>query len=83
MIRAHGHQGTDVGDIGLGTAPDQDIADYARHHQLGLITGDQDFGNVLAFPPADYFGLVIIRPDEVRIRYNAFYPFKASGSSLH
>ena len=64
VLRAHGHQATDVRDIGLGAASDQDIADHARLHQLALITGDQDFGNVLAFPPADYFGLVIIRPPD-------------------
>jgi predicted nuclease of predicted toxin-antitoxin system len=63
-IRGHGHQATDVRDIGLGAAPDQDIADYARQHQLAIITADQDFGNVLAFPPADYAGLVIIRPPD-------------------
>jgi predicted nuclease of predicted toxin-antitoxin system len=64
VIRAHGHQATDVRDIGLGTADDQDIADHARQQQLALITADQDFGNVLAFPPADYFGLVVIRPPD-------------------
>jgi predicted nuclease of predicted toxin-antitoxin system len=64
VIRAYGHQATDVRDIGLGTASDQDIADHARQHQLALVTGDRDFGNVLAFPPADYFGLVIIRPPD-------------------
>src|SRR5260370_42369265 len=64
VIRAHGHQATDVRDIGLGTAADQDIADHARQPQLALITADQDFGNVLTFPPADYFGLVVIRPPD-------------------
>jgi predicted nuclease of predicted toxin-antitoxin system len=64
LIRAHGHQAWDVRDIGLGSAPDQDIADHARQHQLALISGDQDFGNVLVFSPADYFGLVIIRPPD-------------------
>jgi predicted nuclease of predicted toxin-antitoxin system len=64
MIRAHGRTATDVRDIGLGTADDQDIADHARQHQLVLITADQDFGNVLLFPPPDYHGLVIIRPPE-------------------
>jgi predicted nuclease of predicted toxin-antitoxin system len=61
-IRAHGHQATDVRDIGLGTASDEDIADHARQHRLAILTVDRDFGNVLAFPPADYFGLVTIRP---------------------
>ena len=62
LIRQHGHQATDVRDIGLGTAPDQDIADYAQQHQFALVSGDQDFGNVLLFPPASYFGLVVVRP---------------------
>jgi len=64
VIRSHGHQAMDVRDIGLGTASDQDIADHARQHQLALVTGDQDFGNVLAFPPADYSGIVVIRPPD-------------------
>ena len=33
-IRTYGHQATDVRDIGMGSASDQDIADYARQHQL-------------------------------------------------
>lgn len=32
LIRQHGYQATDVRDIGLGTASDQDIADHARRH---------------------------------------------------
>jgi predicted nuclease of predicted toxin-antitoxin system len=53
LIRAYGHQATDVRDIGLGTAADQDIAEHARLHQRAVISGDQDFGNVLLFPPAN------------------------------
>ena len=60
VIRAHGHQASDVRDIGLGTAPDNDIADHARQHQLAIVTADQDFGNVLTFPPADYAGIIVI-----------------------
>jgi len=62
VIRAHGHQATDVRDIGLGTSPDKDIAEYARLHQLAIISVDQDFGNVLLFPPDDYSGIVVIEP---------------------
>ena len=54
LVRAYGHQATDVRDIGLGTASDEDIADHARLNQLAVISGDQDFGNVLLFPPDDY-----------------------------
>ncbi len=64
LLRQYGHQATDVRDVGLGTASDQDIADYARQHQLAVVSGDQDFGNVLLFPPANYHGLVVIRPPD-------------------
>ena len=64
VIRAHGHSATDVRDIGLATASDQDIGDYARQNQFAVVSGDLDFGNVLAFPPADYYGLVTIRPPD-------------------
>jgi predicted nuclease of predicted toxin-antitoxin system len=64
LIRQYGHQATDVRDIGLGSASDQDIADHARQHQLAVVSGDQDFGNVLLFPPANYHGLVVIRPPD-------------------
>lgn len=63
-IRAHGHQGTDVRDIGLGTATDEEIAEHARLNGLALVSGDLDFANVLAFPPADYHGLVVLRPPD-------------------
>ena len=63
-IRAHGHQAMDVRDIGLGTAPDHEIADHARQNQLAIVTADQDFGNVLAFPPANYSGMVVVRPPD-------------------
>ncbi len=64
VIRAHGHKATDVRDIGLGTAPDQDIGAHARQHQLVIVTGDQDFGNVLSFPPSDYVGIAVVRPPD-------------------
>jgi hypothetical protein len=62
LIRQCGHQAQDVRDIGLGTASDQRIADHARQHQFAILSSDQDFGNVLLFPPAHFHGLVVIRP---------------------
>src|SRR5229473_2616522 len=65
VIRGYGHQATDVRDIALGTADDQVIADHARQLKLALITGDLDFGNILEYPPSNYFGIIVIRrPDK-------------------
>jgi predicted nuclease of predicted toxin-antitoxin system len=63
-IRAYRHHATDVRDIGLGAAADQEIAEHARLNGLALVSADLDFANVLAFPPADYHGLMIIRPPD-------------------
>ncbi len=60
LIRAHGHVATDVRDIGLGAATDDQIAAHARANGMTVISGDGDFGDVLTYPPADYNGLVVI-----------------------
>jgi predicted nuclease of predicted toxin-antitoxin system len=64
VILSHGHQATDVRDIGLGTSSDEDIADYAQQNANAIVTGDQDFGNILEFPPEKYDGIIIIRPPD-------------------
>lgn len=60
LIRTLGHEATDVRTIGLGDASDRVIAEYARANRLALITRDQDFGNILDYPPQDYSGIVVV-----------------------
>ncbi|HKB02405.1 MAG TPA: DUF5615 family PIN-like protein [Gemmataceae bacterium] len=62
LIQAHGHAATDVRDIGLGTATDDEIAGHAQANGLTVISGDRDFGDVIRYPPADYQGLVVVEP---------------------
>lgn len=62
LIRAYGHSATDVRDIGLRTATDDEIAAHARANGMALISGDVDFGDTVRYPPADYSGLVVVRP---------------------
>jgi predicted nuclease of predicted toxin-antitoxin system len=54
VLQTHGHQATDVRDIGMGAASDSEIADYAKSNMLAVISGDTDFGNVQTFLPSDY-----------------------------
>ena len=68
LIHAAGQQASDVRDIGLGTADDQQIADHARANGLCLITRDGDFGNILDYPPQDYAGIVVIDAPEPSTR---------------
>ena len=65
VIRAYGHEPEHIRDIGLGGATDADIAAYARAARSALVTRDLDFAHVLAYPPADYVGIVVMRlPDD-------------------
>ena len=54
---SYGHSATDVRDIGMASAPDQQIAAYSQAHQLILLTKDGDFGNILDYPPEQYHGI--------------------------
>ena len=67
IARALGHEAVDVRDIGLGSAEDSAVARFAKENRLCLLTRDRDFGNILAYPPEEYFGLVVFRlPDWVK-----------------
>src|ERR1700730_1051610 len=62
LVASYGHTATDVRDIGMGTASDQVIAVHAQANQLILLTKDQDFGNVLDYPPDQYHGIAVVEP---------------------
>ena len=59
-----GHQVEFARDVGLGAAPDEQIAARARESSAALITRDMDFADVRRYPPDQYFGIVVMRlPD--------------------
>src|SRR5437868_1452977 len=62
LLASYGHAAVDVRDVGLGAAPDQHIASYAQTNQMILLTKDQDFGNILDYPPNQYYGIAVVDP---------------------
>jgi predicted nuclease of predicted toxin-antitoxin system len=60
LVRSRGHQATDVRDIGLGVAPDEDIAASAQAQQLAILSRDFDFADVRNYPPDQYAGIVVM-----------------------
>lgn len=65
IVEKFGHIAEFVRDTGLGTAPDEVIAERARSTQAALITRDLDFADVRRYPPSDYHGIVVLRlPDD-------------------
>ena len=60
LIKGHGHDATDVRDIGLGGSPDQNIAAHAQAHQLAIVTRDFDFADIRNYPPDQYAGIIVL-----------------------
>jgi predicted nuclease of predicted toxin-antitoxin system len=61
-LRSAGHDVETARSEGLAGSPDERIAEVCRAEGRALVTLDTDFGNVRAFPPADYPGIVVLRP---------------------
>jgi len=64
MLRQLSHDAVDVRDIGMRSATDDVIAAHARSNRLTLVTRDSDFGDTRNYPPADYAGIVVLRPHD-------------------
>jgi predicted nuclease of predicted toxin-antitoxin system len=60
LLEEHGYPSLDVRDIGLGQAPDSQIADYARLKNFCLVTADWGFSDIRSFPPEQYGGIVVL-----------------------
>jgi predicted nuclease of predicted toxin-antitoxin system len=68
VVRRHGHGPTDVRDIGLGSAPDDQVAQHARANRQALLTADFDFADIRHYSPQDYHGIAVIhRPENAKI----------------
>ena len=60
-----GHVAQFARDIGLGTAPDNEIAAHAQKTGAAILTRDLDFADVRQYPPEHYLGIVVLRvPDD-------------------
>ena len=62
VLRQKGHDVLSVADQHLAGHPDSDIASICQVEQRALVTLDLDFADVRAYPPALYYGLIVLRP---------------------
>ena len=64
LLRQAGHGAVSVLEQELGGRPDHDIATVCRTEGRALITLDTEFANILAYPPADHHGILVIRTED-------------------
>jgi hypothetical protein len=60
-MRELGYAADDVRELGLGTAGDEVIFDYAVQHGYCLVSSDKGFANLLRFPLDSHNGIMVAR----------------------
>lgn len=61
MFAAAGHDAHSVTQQALGGQPDARVIEVCSREQRALVTLDLDFSNILAYPPAKFAGIVVLR----------------------
>ena len=64
MLAELGFSVEHISHLGLGAAPDAQIAEVARRSDAALITRDLDFADIRQYPPHLYSGLIVLRVPE-------------------
>jgi predicted nuclease of predicted toxin-antitoxin system len=67
LLRAAGHDATTTVNEGLGGAADPRVAAVCRTEGRALLTLDRGLGDIRAYPPAEYHGIVVLRPPNQQI----------------
>lgn len=60
-LQQAGHDATTVHQQGLSGEADNRIASVCQEEALVLVTLDTDFGDIRAYPPSQYSGLIVLR----------------------
>jgi predicted nuclease of predicted toxin-antitoxin system len=61
MFAAAGHEAHSVAQQSLGGQPDARVIEVCSGEQRVFVTLDLDFSNILAYPPAEFAGIVVLR----------------------
>jgi predicted nuclease of predicted toxin-antitoxin system len=61
VFTAVGHDAHSVVQQSLGGQPDERVIEVCRRESRVLVTLDLDFSNILAYPPANFTGIVVLR----------------------
>jgi predicted nuclease of predicted toxin-antitoxin system len=63
ILMERGYDAASVHEQQLAGHPDNEIAIVCRSEERVIVTMDLDFADIRNFPPADYFGIIILRPE--------------------
>jgi predicted nuclease of predicted toxin-antitoxin system len=61
LLVGFGHEVDFARDIGMASAPDEQIALRAKETSAVLLSRDLDFADIRRYPPSQYAGIVVLR----------------------
>ena len=61
LLRDAGHDATTIAEMRMRGSPDARVAEAVKFAQCALVTQDVDFANTQLYPPAEYFGIIVLR----------------------
>ncbi len=64
LLRSAGHNALSVLEQKMGGRPDGEVAAVCKAEARILVTLDTDFSNIVAYPPKDFAGIAVLRPEE-------------------
>lgn len=62
LVSKLGHDVQFARDVGLGTAPDQEIAAHAQKTGAAIVTRDLDVADIRQYPPERFYGSPVSCP---------------------
>ncbi len=63
LLRLAGHEADTVGEEDLNGTEDTLLSERMRLEGRAIVTLDLDFSDIRAYPPQDYSGIIILRPN--------------------
>jgi predicted nuclease of predicted toxin-antitoxin system len=61
LLASAGHDAVTVSDQEMVGQPDADVATVCHRERRAVVTLDLHFGDIRAYPPGDYAGIVVLR----------------------
>ena len=63
LLREAGYEADTVQEEGLTGTADETLAERVRREGRAIVTLDLDFSDIRAYPPQDYAGIIVLRPN--------------------
>jgi len=65
LLAGAGHDALTVRQQRMAGQPDANLAAVCRQEDRAMVTADLDFADIRAYPPGEYAGIIVLRPNRL------------------